>query len=59
MSDQQKQPDRREEPAEIQPQPAGQDRAGRRYAVTQQKGKARGKVRYIETNDPSKACRFL
>ena len=50
---------RRDKPAESQSQPVGKDREGRRYAVTQHKGRASGKVRYIETNDPSKGCRFL
>jgi hypothetical protein len=39
--------------------PPEKQREGRRYAVSQQKGKAKGKMRYIETNDPSKGCRFL
>lgn len=61
MQEPQKQPDRRNDRAESQPEPAPAppDRAGRRYAVSSQKGRARGKVRYIETNDPSKGCRFL
>ncbi|ACR11410.1 hypothetical protein TERTU_3992 [Teredinibacter turnerae T7901] len=34
-------------------------REGRKYAFSSIKGKSKGKVRYIETNDPSKGCRFL
>lgn len=34
-------------------------RDGRKYAFSSIKGRSKGKVRYIETNDPSKGCRFL
>ncbi|TVZ37359.1 hypothetical protein P886_1700 [Alteromonadaceae bacterium 2753L.S.0a.02] len=42
-----------------QPQEDRDVREGRKFAVSSNKGKAKGKVRYIETNDPSKGCRFL
>lgn len=34
-------------------------REDRRYSVGVQRGKGRKKVRYLETNDPKKGCRFL
>lgn len=52
-------PDHQAEPPEGRRHAAGQEREGRRFAVSQHKGRARGKLRYIETNDPSRGCRFL
>lgn len=34
-------------------------RGGRRYSVANQRGKARAKLRYIESNHSSKGCRFF
>lgn len=34
-------------------------REGRRYSVSAHRGKARGKVRYVEGNTPNGGCRFL
>ena len=41
------------------PENARVSRDERRYSVGVQRGRARRKVRYIETNDPKKGCRFL
>lgn len=34
-------------------------RDGRKFAVSSGRGKGKNKIRYIETNDPTKGCRFL
>jgi len=34
-------------------------REGRRYSVSSHRGKAQGKVRYVEGNTPNGGCRFL
>lgn len=34
-------------------------RDGRRYSVANQRGKARARFRYIESNHPQKGCRFF
>lgn len=31
----------------------------RRYSISVHRGHARSRVRYVETSDPSKGCRFL
>ncbi|HHX82352.1 MAG TPA: hypothetical protein GX696_05145 [Pseudomonadaceae bacterium] len=41
------------------PEGAGEARAGRRYSVGTTTVKGRRKVRYVETSDPKKGCRFL
>lgn len=35
------------------------ERNGRRYSVGNQRGQARSRFRYIESNHPSTGCRFL
>jgi hypothetical protein len=48
-------------PVETPASPAGDAdvHAGRRYSVGTTVKKGKRKVRYVETNDPKKGCRFL
>lgn len=50
-----------DKPREATPGPegAGEARGGRRYSVGTTTVKGRRKVRYVETSDPKKGCRFL
>ncbi len=40
----------------VKNQPA---REGRRFSMGVRRGKARSKLRYVESNAPKKGCRFL
>lgn len=52
-------PARRAEPRTPEEGQGSLVRSGRRYTVSNQRGKARAKLRYIESNHSSKGCRFF